>query len=111
LKSAEAQYFDILGLIPSIPVALLGSSIVCIVIFQKYAHKSSSFSPPEITEKSEITKEVISTQKNNHASCKKGTAQFCSPVQDDQVVKAKKWLWWFRLMAKILITTIQVDSE
>ena len=108
MKSAEAQYFNILGLIPSIPVALLGSSIVCI---QKYAHKSSLFSPPEITEKSEITKEVISTQKNNHASCKKGTAQFCSPVQDDQVVKAKKWLWWYRLMAKILITTIQVDSE
>jgi len=51
-----------------------------------------------------------STQKQ--PGCKKGVALF-KMASVKTVVKskgaAKKWLWWYRLMAKNLITTIQVD--
>jgi len=53
---------------------------------------------------------VIYTQKQ--PGCKKR----CGPAKNDQCEKAmkskgaaKKWLWWYRLVTKILITTIQVN--
>jgi len=54
---------------------------------------------------------VISTQKQ--PGCKKKGAPLFKMSSMKEVVKskgvAKKWLWWYRLMAKILLTIIQVN--
>ena len=59
-----------------------------------------------------LQKDVISTQKL--PGYKKGVALFKNgQCEKSCEIKgaAKKWLWWYRLMAKILITAIQVASS
>ena len=57
-----------------------------------------------------LQKDTISTQKQS--GCKKSAGLFKNgQCEKSCEIKgaAKKWLWWYRLMAKILITTIQVN--